>query len=71
MSSLYLGCGVHWGVYIKDLASGLAKESGNVEMGDYINTVRSRFYKECIALFFLLLSYFYICFSFLHELFFL
>ena len=37
-----LGCGVHWGVYIKDLASGLAKESGNVEMGDYINTINGK-----------------------------
>jgi hypothetical protein len=43
---LSIGCGVHWGVYIKDLAAGLAKESGNVETGDYINTVRSQFYIE-------------------------
>ena len=43
---LFIGCGVHWGVYIKDLAAGLAKESGNVETGDYINTVSSQFYIE-------------------------
>lgn len=38
---IFLGCGIQWGVYLRGLSSGLAKESGNLETGDYVNTVRS------------------------------